>query len=169
MEIWKDVIGYEGFYQVSNKGRVKSLPVKSRTKRFDGKVLRQFPNKYGYMMVSLSRKSHHVHRIVAAAFIENPNNYPQINHKDENKANNNVSNLEWCTSAYNNNYGTRNERISKNEGRRIIQYDLQGNEIKRWDSIAQASRYYGVAITTICGCCAGRQRTSCGFIWRYAD
>ena len=169
MEIWKDVAGYEGKYQVSNKGRVKSLPVKSGTKYFKGDVLVLFTDNIGYKAVNLSRKTYKVHRLVATAFIDNPNNYPQVNHKDEDKTNNCVENLEWCDSKYNNNYGTRSKRISQNAGRKIVQFDMDGNEIKTWDSIAKASRHYGVARTTIGGCCAGRQKTSCGFVWRYAD
>lgn len=167
MELWKDIVGYEGVYQVSNMGRVRSLPVKSATKYFSGKVLTTFTDNLGYKAVNLSRKTYKVHRLVANAFIENPNGYPQVNHKDENKANNCVDNLEWCTAKYNNNYGSRNQRISQNAGRRIVQYDLLGNEVKRWCSIAQASRHYGVAKASIYGCCAGRQHTSCGYIWRY--
>lgn len=169
MEIWKDVIGYEGRYQVSSEGRIRSLPTKSRTKYFSGDIIKQFQDKAGYMAVGLSRKIFKVHRIVATAFIENPNNYPCVNHKDENKTNNKIENLEWCTHRYNSNYGTRNKRISQNSGRMIVQYDLNGNEVKRWKSIADAARYYGVERTTICGCCANRQHTSCGYIWKYAD
>lgn len=168
-EEWRDISGYEGRYQVSNLGRVKSLPGKSRGKSFGNKVLVQFEGKYGYAIVNLSRKSHLVHRLVAKAFIDNPNNYRCVNHKDENKKNNTVDNLEWCTYKYNSNYGTRNERISKNGGRPIVQYDLQGNFVKRWRSIAEVSRFYGVRRTTICGCCAGRQHTSCGYVWRYEN
>jgi len=170
MEHWKDIKGYEGRYQVSDKGRVRSLPCKSSTKYYGAKVLAQFIGSgHGYMIVNLSRKTHYVHRLVAEAFIDNPNNYPCINHRDENKRNNNVGNLEWCTYAYNNNYGTRNARISQNEGRAIVQYDLNGNVIKIWSSAARAAKQYGVKRTTISGCCAGRQRTSCGYTWRYAD
>ncbi len=165
-EIWKDIAGYEGAYQVSNKGRVRSY---ADNNRFSGRVLALMTDAMGYVVVNLSRKTHKVHRLVANAFIENPNNYPCVNHKDENKTNNNSCNLEWCTYKYNNNYGTRNERISQNEGRKIIQYDLDGNEVMRWTSITRAAEFYGVNRTTICGACAGRQHTSCGYVWRYAD
>lgn len=169
MEIWKDIVGYAGKYQVSDKGRVRSVSGKTKTKHFSGKVLSTFADSSGYMSVNLSRKLYRVHRLVAVAFINNPHNYPCVNHKDENKANNKAINLEWCTYKFNNNYGTRNQRISQNGGRKIIQYDLLGNEVKHWDSITKAARYYGVARTTICGCCAGRQHSSCGYVWRYAN
>lgn len=112
-EVYKDIEGYEGLYQVSNLGNVKSLNY-SKTKKEN--VLK--PGiRNGYLKVDLcknkTRKTYSVHRLVAQAFIENPNNLPMINHKDECKTNNVVSNLEWCTQKYNSNYGTRNERLGK--------------------------------------------------------
>ena len=169
MEQWKDIEGYEGQYQVSDMGRVRSLPARSATKRFSGAVLVLMTGKHGYSLVNLSRKTFYVHRLVAMAFIENPNGYKCVNHKDEDKTNNCVDNLEWCTHKYNNNYGTRNKRISENGGRKILQYSLDRRLLKEWCSAAKAAKHYGVRRTTICGCCAGRQHTSCGFIWRYAD
>ncbi len=103
MEIWKDILGYEGHYQISNEGRVKSLvrwmcPVERIRKLYD--------NGRGYLVIDLTalpqkRKTYPIHRLVAIAFIPNPSGYPQVNHKDTNKWNNNVSNLEWCTKSYN--------------------------------------------------------------------
>ena len=119
-EIWADIPGYEGYYQVSNKGRVKSLPrwihySDGRVYFYDSVVLKQKHDHGGYCMVELTINSnlatHKVHRLVANAFIPNPNNLPQVNHKDENKDNNAVENLEWCDQDYNNNYGTRLERL----------------------------------------------------------
>lgn len=120
-EIWKDIPNFEGLYQVSNLGNVKTLDKyvnsgiknNSKVKRI-GKILKQY-NKGGYLQVSL-RKNYKryyfgIHRLVAMAFIPNPNNYPQVNHKDENKLNNCVENLEWCTAQYNCNYGNRNKKI----------------------------------------------------------
>lgn len=124
-EIWKDINGYEGYYQVSNYGRVKSFDtiVPSGTKNHimhqrirKGKFLKQFDNGRGYLKVTLGyngRKSFFVHKLVATAFIPNPNNYIEVNHIDENKYNNIVSNLEWCDRKYNCNYGTRNLRLSE--------------------------------------------------------
>ena len=110
MEEWKDIKGYEGLYQISNKGRVKSLYNK-------GKILTPGKDKDGYSIVSLYKnkikKTNKVHRLVAQAFLSNPDNLPQVNHKDENKLNNCVENLEWCSVEYNINYGTRNERTRK--------------------------------------------------------
>ena len=169
MEHWKDIKGYEGRYQVSNLGRVKSLPVQTATKFFKGEVLTLMRHKGGYCLVNLSRKTFYVHRLVAEAFVENPNGYKCVNHKDEDKSNNSAENLEWCTTKYNNNYGTRNKRISQNSGRPIIQYGLDGSVIKKWSSIEKAANHYGVKRTTICGACAGRQHTSCGYVWRHED
>ena len=113
-EIYKDIEGYEGLYQVSNLGNVKSLNYHNTKKE---KKLCKIKNKCGYLYVNLwkqgKQKNYFVHRLVAQAFIENPNNYSCINHKDENKQNNVVSNIEWCTYKYNCNYGTRNSRAGK--------------------------------------------------------
>ena len=121
-EIWKDIRGYEGKYQVSNIGNVRSLNyrgVKGKVKR-----LKTECNNCGYILVFLYKeckpKGYSVHRLVAEAFIPNPNNLPQVNHKDENKANNCVWNLEWCTREYNRNYGTCPQRVSDgNKGKTI--------------------------------------------------
>ena len=124
-EVWKDIAGFEGLYQVSNLGNVRSL---DRTefltnqhnqygRKRKGGVVKQFHDKRGYMVVTFSKgcklKQLKVHRLVAMAFLPNLCNHPQVNHKDENKENNRVDNLEWCTNIYNANYGTRNERMSE--------------------------------------------------------
>ena len=105
-EIWISIKGYEDSYEISNLGRVKSLIS-------NGLILKQSKDKDGYHVVSLKRKSFRVHRLVATAFIPNPNNLEQVNHKDEDKSNNTVDNLEWCNTTYNINYGTRNEQVRK--------------------------------------------------------
>lgn len=102
VEVWKDIEGYEGLYQVSNMGRVKSL--------IKGIILKQWTDKDGYRQVGLLKKTFKVHRLVAKAFIENPDDLPLVNHKDENKANNNITNLEWCTNEYNLSYGTARKK-----------------------------------------------------------
>lgn len=111
IEIWKDIEGYEGLYQVSNLGRVKSLKFNKI------KILSQGISGSGYKIVSLSKENQRkiflVHRLVAMVFIKNPNNYPCINHKDENKLNNLANNLEWCTHRYNCNYKNHNKNLSK--------------------------------------------------------
>ena len=109
-EIWKDIKGFEGHYQVSNFGRVKSI--KFRKER----ILKPANNGCGYLYVNLSKNGKYniylIHRLVALIFISNPNNLPEINHRDEDKTNNKVENLEWCDRKYNMNYGTRTQRQS---------------------------------------------------------
>lgn len=131
-EIWKDIVGYEGFYQVSNLGRVKSLDryIEVTNKRgtlyrrpIKGRLLSLNNVNDDYISVTLTKDSigisYSVHRLVAQAFIPNPDNLPQVNHKDENPSNNCVDNLEWCTAKYNSNYGTRREKLSKSLSGRI--------------------------------------------------
>lgn len=123
-EIWKDIPSFEGYYQISNLGNIKSVTRKAKVKILNndyrtikGQLISPAKTRDGYLKVSLSKNHKRyyfkVHRLVAQVFIPNTNNYPCINHKDENKENNRVDNLEWCTVKYNCNYGTRNERISK--------------------------------------------------------
>ena len=118
MEIWKSIPGYEGSYMVSNYGRVRSLDrLDSRGHKVKGRILKQNSTKYGYKQVNLSKngakKMLSIHRLVATAFVPNPNEYLEVNHIDENKSNNKFENLEWCDRTYNMNYGTRNERAAE--------------------------------------------------------
>ena len=137
-EIWKPVIGYEGLYEVSSYGRVKSLCKYDSRNRFrEERILKLCANRLGYLKVGLSSnnktKKYLVHRIVAEAFIPNPNNLPIINHRDENPSNNNVDNLEWCTAKYNSNYGTRNDRIRATRLRNGTSTGLSREEYsKKW-------------------------------------
>ena len=170
-EIWRDIKGYEGLYQVSNMGRVKALErIDNKKRRLKERMLAFSPSN-GYKVVHLYKngvqKSFSVHRLVGEAFIPNPKNEPCINHRDENKLNNNVDNLEWCTQKYNNNYGTHNKRSGDKRGKRVIQFDLNGNEIRRWVSSAEARRYYGVGKTAICDACRKHKGKSHGYLWQY--
>ena len=166
-EIWKDIKNYEGHYQVSNLSRVKSLNYNHTGKE---KILKLNKDKDGYLQVTLCKnnikKVYKVHRLVAQAFIPNPNNLPQINHKDENKTNNNVDNLEWCDRKYNQNYGTRTERVAEKLSKPVLQYDLEGNFIKEWKSTRECGRN-GFCNQHIAACCRGELKTHKGFIWRY--
>lgn len=185
-EIWKDVVGYEGLYQVSNLGRVKSLYKKN------GAILKAYPNGFGYLIVSLfvngNSKKHKVHRLVANAFIPNIHNLPCVNHKDENKTNNFVfvntdgsidyekSNLEWCTYKYNTNYGNAQDRrvVTMFEkynkwpnSRAIIQFTKDNSFVKEYVSAAAAEEENGFNRKGIGMCASGKLKTYKGFVWRY--
>lgn len=178
-EIWKDIKDYEDIYQVSNTGRVRSLDhyitfYDSKmghdvTKLIKGRLLKQRIGKLGYDVVILcksgDRKDKKVHRLVAEAFIPNPNNYPHINHKDEVKHNNSVDNLEWCTQYYNINYGNRNISYSIP----IVQLDLNDNIIKEWSSANKASKVLNIPQSCIWDCCNGNINKTHNYKWKYKN
>ena len=175
-EVWRDVKGFEGLYQVSNMGRMKILAhTNKRGYKRKGKIMKLSFNAYGYRQVGIfkngKRYTRRVHRLVAQAFIPNPNNYPIINHKDEVRTNNKVSNLEWCTVEYNNNYGTRNIKgsITKTNGlrcKKVAQLDQQGNLIKAWISSADAGRH-GYNQSGVSACCRQKKEQYDGYFWVY--
>lgn len=179
-EIWKDIEGFEDLYQVSNMGRVRSLTRNKKGKNgvpcpIQGRIMKQHIC-FGYYYITLSKngkyKGFRVHRLVANAFIPNPDNLPQVNHKDENKANNCVDNLEWCDSKYNVNYGTGTERsrLSNTNGKcskTVLQYSLDGTFIKEWKSTMDVQRNLGFANSHISECCRGEQAYGYGYLWKY--
>lgn len=184
MEIWKDIEGYEGLYQVSSFGRVKSLERLDRCKRkIQSRILKSVKvhKNAEYQQVSLSKngriKNYLVHVLVAKSFIDNTNNYPCVNHKDENPNNNEISNLEWCTYRYNNNYGTRLARQIKTQTNRkdcskvVGQYDLQGNLIAIYPSAKEAWRQTGISRSHICDVARNnpKYKTAGGYIWKYLE
>lgn len=153
----------EGFenYEVRPNGEV----VNTET----GRVLKQHKNKNGYLRVSLYKNGKQkwlsTHRLVAQAFIPNPLNLPCVNHKDEDKTNNNIENLEWCTHEYNNNYGTRTERMAKP----VLQLMKDGTLVRVWPSIIEVERQLHFYQSSICNCCRGKRHSAYGYKWRYVN
>ena len=169
MEVWKDIKGYEGMYQISNLGRVKSLKMKKEHNKY---LLKPYSTKNGYLRVSLSKNNKYkgplIHRLVAIHFLDNPNNYPEVNHKDENKENNCVNNLEWCDRKYNVLYGTAKQRESKTKHKYYIeQYDLNQNLIMKWNSLKEIEINTNYKKNNIQQNCLGNTKTAYGYKWKY--
>lgn len=184
-ELWKDIAGYEGLYQVSNQGRVRSLDryveCVDTYRHYKGRIMKLDKRKNGYLQVNLKRqklnKQFLIHRLVAQAFIPNPDSLPCVNHKDENKENNNVDNLEWCTEAYNNEYGEGHKKRSenaikyaiKNQSKAVLQFSLNGEYIAEYYSATEAGRKNNCRQGGISECCNGKQKTAYGYIWKYKE
>lgn len=172
-EVWRDIDGYEGLYQVSNLGNVRS--VDRYTNCGNGSGLKYKQLKKGIMLKPCITNSNYkqvllcnngimkakkVHRLVAETFIPNPNNLPEVNHKDENKLNNCINNLEWCSSKYNMQYS---------QAKKINQYDLQNNFIKQWNCMNDIQRELGIKVQLISRVCNGKQQKTHNYIWRFVD
>ena len=185
-EIWKPIKGYEGIYEVSSYGRVRSLErIDTRPNPRTGKAMnfikkqRIVTNKnhpQGYKTVLLykggSSEQFLLHRLVAQAFIPNPQNLPCVNHKDEDKTNNRADNLEWCSQQYNVNYGTGVSRMKskiKARCKRICQYDNEGRLIATFATSIEAAEKTGICRSGIANALTGRHETSGGYRWKYAD
>lgn len=172
--VWKQIEGFEGLYEVNNFGKVRNNKgeiKKQGIKRTNGTC---------YKTVKLWKNGQYhtkyIHRLIAEAFIPNPDNLPFINHKDEDGTNNSIDNLEWCTREYNVNYGTAKERRAKkirgreSEKRKaVLQYDLNGNFVAYYPAITIAASELGCSTTEISSVCNGKRRTARGFIWKYED
>lgn len=185
--VFKDIPGYEGYYQVSTDGIVRSVDriitiKKNNTivnKPLKGRVIKSWKAQ-DYMHVTLSKngkiKAPFVHKLVAQTFIPNPEGKKQVNHKDENKLNNEVSNLEWCDQLYNRNYGTGEQRrlesfmrSSESHNKKqspVIQMTKKGETVKRYKSIKEAGDD-GYNMTCITNCCKGKRKSHRGFTWKY--
>lgn len=182
MEEWKDIDGFEGYYQVSNLGRIRSLDrcvvannhggaklLRGKTMKLS-KVTGRSNSISKYVVVNLRSHGKNkvccVHRLVANAFLDNSNRLPTVNHKDGNKENNNVTNLEWATYSDNNTHalrtGLRNPR-----GTAIVQYDMEHNIVSEYKSIADAARITELDMGSICHCLSNRRDSYAGFIWEY--
>lgn len=163
-EIWKDVPGFPG-YQVSNAGRVKSF-------RSGVRVLKQCNDGFGYPKVRFwgngKGVTMHVHKIVALAFVPNPDGLPQINHKNEIKTDNRPDNLEWCDSKYNNNYGLRTRKASVSLSKPVKQLSRDGVLIRIFYGIHEAGRETNIDYRNIYRVLAGQRKTAGGYKWEYA-
>lgn len=189
-EIWKPVYGFEGFYEISNFGNVRGVDryIKNRwgtLTLWKGRILKLRTDDDGYLRVGLKKYgknySKGVHRLVGEAFIPNPNNLPQINHKDENKKNNFVfinpdgtvnfekSNLEWCTNEYNLNYGSRLEKAIEKRKIHILQFTKNMDFVGYYDSLTEAANSVDGLTSNICSCCKQNIKSAYNYIWRYAD
>lgn len=184
-EVFRDVLGYEGLYQVSNYGRVKSLERKNifycglRKKHLERptkeKILNYNKSNRGYLQVCLTKdgksKTYTVHRLVAKAFLPNVKNKKQVNHIDGNKENNSIDNLEWVTSSENNKHAFITGLNKPHNMRKVNQYNLQGNFIKQWNSITDFLKENNLNLknSNITTCCKGKRKNAYGFIWKYSD
>ena len=183
-EVWKDIEGYEGLYQVSSLGRVRSMDrtVYSRDgwhRSLKGQLLKPLLNRgegrYAYVNLSKGHgyKSFLIHRLVLESFKPNPNPeiYTQCNHIDEDRFNNTVENLEWCTAKDNVNHGTRNERANKPLRKAVAMYTKDGELLKLFESTKDAERHTGIWSSSISCCCRNLPKfhTAGGYIWKYAD
>ena len=189
-EIWKSVVGWEDLYEVSNFGNVRTLHYKKPY------LMHPVLDAKGYRRVSFTRvnskkyKRFAVHRLVAQAFIPNPDNLPEVNHKDENRQNNRVDNLEWCTNKYNCNYGNFKQKVSdsrigikfseihldnlrrshvKVQGKPVLQCDRNGVILNEFDSMSDASRSLGISVVSISHCCRKISKSAGGYVFKYKD
>lgn len=175
-EIWRDVKGYEGYYQVSSEGRVKSLErtfidKSGRKRTVKERVLKPTFDGWGYLIVTLcaggKRKNLMVHRLVCEAFNDNRDEKPEVNHINEIKTDNRACNLEWCTRRENLNHGTRSERSAKTLSKPICQYTLDEKIVKTWASLTEVKRQTGFGQSHISQVANGKRKQAYGFIWKY--
>lgn len=180
MEIWKDIPGFEGLYQASNYGKIRSIERVAKKEYRGNRIVKPREmegtfNEDGYLKVHLSNKERGInkvffkHRLVALTFINNPNEYECVNHIDGNKTNNNVNNLEWCNNLYNQQHAWKNKlhRPTKVKGKKVKQYDLNGNFIKQYESISEAGRETNISIGNICTVLKNKRNKAGGYKWTY--
>lgn len=160
VETFVEIEGFEN-YEVSNLGKVRNIK--------SGRILKPQPHKDGYLTHLLyennKQKRLYLHRIIATAFIDNPDEKPQVNHIDENKTNNDLSNLEWCTKRENIAHGTRTKRVAEKLSKKVIQLDLNDNVLSEFESMTQAERETGIDVSSISKCCNGKLKSAGGFKW----
>ena len=161
---WRTVKEYD-HYEVNNRGEIRHKKRKH--------ILSPRKNSSGYLYVSFNingrRRNFAVHRIVANAFIPNPNGYPEVNHKDYDRTNNNVGNLEWVSSSLNKHHAFQKEENCSSRGKEVNQYSKEGNFIKTYSSISEAAKEMNCTVGAISNCCLGRSKTSKGFRWSFSE
>ena len=161
----RDIKGYEGSYAVTSCGRVWSYKSK--------KFLKPQKHNSGYLLVCLykdgKKTNYYIHKLVAEAYIDNPNGYSEVNHIDEIKEHNYVNNLEWISHKDNCNYGTRNARVSEKLSKPVCQYSLNGEWIATYKSMHEAEQNTGIPNEHICRCCKGELKKTGGYRWKYLD
>lgn len=181
-EEWKDIQGYEGIYQISNHGRVRSVDRIGYQKHWQGgisrylhkgKILIQTIRPGGYMCINLKKNGHvktyNIHRLVALHFLPKIEGKDVVNHIDSDKSNNHVSNLEWCTQSENIQYAYDQGRKTPPHEKRIAQYDMDGNLIRVWKSQAEVQRTLGIFQGNIYKVCSGKRNQAGGYKWKYAE
>lgn len=180
-EEWKDIKGFEGYYQISTHGRIRSVnrkiyqPHNQKDSLYKSRIRKATKDKRGYLEINLCKncksKKYLVHRLVAETFIPNPHNYPQVNHKDENKMNNSVDNLEWCSAKYNSNYGCRNKKVSAARTNNMYNQKpvicLETRMV--YINSRDAERKTGYKARSIRAVCEGIYKTLHGLHWAYID
>ena len=183
-EIWKPIPGHSN-YEASSYGNIRSKDFMCWNGHVwflkKGRIIKPAPNRKGYYTVSVNGDNYKgcrtktVHRLVCMAFLKNVHNLPAINHKDEDRSNNHVENLEWCTNHYNDNYGTRNEKVRKalldsnKTGKKVGMFDKSGNLICKFRRISEAARLTGCSDDYISCRCRGKVKNQGDFIWKYLE
>lgn len=171
--MWKPVKGFEERYEVSSDGEIASLPRDYKYGVIANRTILKADIARGYKRVTLFKNGRRyrklVHIIVAETFLDNPENKPMVNHKDENKLNNAVENLMWCTAKENSNWGTCSERISKKVSKAVFQFDKDGRFVKEWSSMTAAANKLEIPLSCISICAHHKTKTAGNYIWRFAD
>lgn len=173
-EIWKDILGYENKYKISNLGNIKSLNYSGHGYE---KSLKPSKNKNGYLNIVLNKKSFYIHRLVCLIFIPNPQSLPQVNHKNGNRTDNRIENLEWVTNKENSTHKIKvlkyvhseesKLKASINHNKKVIKYDLDDNIICEYNSISEVSKLLNINSTSISYCCHEIRKTAGGYKWKF--
>lgn len=171
-EIWKDIKGFEGLYQISNMGNIKSLG-NGKSNNSKERILKPGKNSNGYLHVILYKdgikKDYTVHQLVGNAFLSNPQGYKELNHKDEDKTNNNADNLEWCSRSYNCSYNDKAKKAGKKLRKPVIAIEKRTGLILEFASSIEAERETGIAHSSIIKCCKGKMNSAGNFYWMYKN